>query len=327
MARLTYVSRSRGAHDERFVAALRHGGHEVTVAGLDDVSATGADLLVAGPLTDAAPAAVATGARVLGIAWGFDVLVETRDPAVRERAAAAVAGCVGVHVDCEAVRREVVALGADPAGVSLAPWGIDTDFFAPGPAPDGLRERHGLGPDDLVVLSTRAWEALYDVPLVLDGVARIRDVEPRLRLVLAGDGSLAETIRDRIHALGLAPVTVTPGRLDPTGVRAWLRTAEAYVGAATSDGTSLSLLEALACGVPAVVPHLGGNPEWVHGGATGRLYAPGAADALATALAAVLAEGRAGAVERREVVMARGHWPTNRGLFLDAVDRALAVAR
>ena len=156
MARLTYVSRSRGAHDERFVAALRHGGHEVTVAGLDDVAATGADLLVAGPLTDAAPAAVATGARVLGIAWGFDVLVETRDPAVRERAAAAVAGCVGVHVDCEAVRREVVALGADPAGVSLAPWGIDTDFFAPGPAPDGLRERHGLGPDDLVVLSTRA---------------------------------------------------------------------------------------------------------------------------------------------------------------------------
>ena len=54
---------------------------------------------------------------------------------------------------------------------------------------------------------------------------------------------------------------------------------------------------------------------------------PVPADALATALAAVLADGRAGAVERREVVMARGHWPTNRGLFLDAVDRALAVAR
>lgn len=327
MARLTYVSRSRGAHDERFVAALRHGGHEVTVAGLHDVSGTDADLLVAGPLTDAAPAAVATGAPVLGIAWGFDVLVETGDPGLRGRAAAAVAACVGVHVDCEAVRREVVALGADPAGVSLAPWGIDTDFFAPGPAPDGLRERHGFGPDDLVVLSTRSWEALYDVPLVLEGVARVRDAEPRVRLVLAGDGSLAGEIRGRIDALGLAPGTVTPGRLDPAGVRAWLRTADAYVGAATSDGTSLSLLEALSCGVPAVVPDLGGNPEWVDGGATGRLYVPGDADGLGAALTAVLTDGPAGAGQRRAEVLARGHWPTNRRLFLDAVDRALAVAR
>ena len=327
MARLTYVSRSRGAHDERFVAALRHGGHRVAVAGLDEVTPEGADLIVAGPLTDATPAAVATGAPVLGIAWGFDVLVEARDPALRDRAAAAVTACAGVHVDCEALRREVVALGADPAGVSIAPWGIYTDFFTPGPAPEGLRERHGLGPDDVVVLSTRSWEELYAVPLVIEGVARARDADPRLRLVLAGEGSLADTIRDQIDTRGLAPVTVTPGRLDPAGVRDWLRAADVYVGAATSDGTSLSLLEALACGVPAVVPDLGGNPEWVDGVVAGRTYPPGDAGALAAALTAVAGSGAGGATERRAEVLARGHWPTNRRLFLDAVDRALAVAR
>ena len=162
------------------------------------------------------------------------MLVETRDPALRDRAAAAVAACVGVHVDCEAVRREVVALGADPAGVSLAPWGIDTDFFAPGPAPDGLRERHGLGPDDLVVLSTRVLGGAVRRP----AGARGHRPGPRRRATAAARARRRRLAGRRrsgtgSDALGLAPVTVTPGRLDPSGVRDWLRTADAYVGAAS----------------------------------------------------------------------------------------------
>jgi glycosyltransferase involved in cell wall biosynthesis len=326
--RLRYVSRTRGRHDQRWVDTLRSAGHEVDTTDLADVGRPGeVDLIVAGPLTDAVPAAVDAGlAPVLALAWAFDVLVEAQDPELRRRMEHGLRGSVGVHVDCEAMRRAVIDHGADPARVSLAPWGIDTGYFDLRPPDADLRAGYGFEPGDVILLSTRAWEPSYDVDVVVDAFARARSERPDLRLVLAGGGSRARQVRARIAELGLEGSCATPGVIDQAGVRDLLRIADIYVSASRSDGTSLSLLEALACGVPAVVPAIGGNPEWVNGPALGELFDVGSADGLAEAVLAVadrLPSGPQGRRARRDVVLASGRWERNRAVFLRAVDRAL----
>jgi len=330
--RLRYVSRTRGRHDQRWVDTLRSAGHAVETTDVADAGRPGeVDLVVAGPLTDAVPAAVDAGlAPVLAMAWAFDVLVEAQDPELRWRMEHGLRGSVGVHVDCEAMRRAVIDHGADPVRVSLAPWGIDTGYFDLRPPGADLRAWCGFEPDDVLLLSTRAWEPRYDVEVVVDAFARARTERPDLRLVLAGGGSMAPHIRARIAELGLEGSCVTPGVLEQAGVRDLLRTADIYVSASRSDGTSLSLLEALACGVPAAVPAIGGNPEWVTGPNLGELFEVGSADGLAGAVLAVadrLPSSPQDRQERRDVVLARGRWEQNRAVFLQAVDQVLEWAR
>jgi glycosyltransferase involved in cell wall biosynthesis len=221
----------------------------------------------------------------------------------------------------------VTDLGAHPDRITVAPWGIDSDLFIPGPDTRGLRSAHGLSTDDVVLLSTRSWEPLYDVPTVVEGVARARRSDPRIRLVLGGDGSMRTEVRDRLESVGLSGSTVLTGRLSPEAVRDWLRAADAYVSAATTDGTSLSLLEAHSCGLPVVVPDVGGNPEWVTGPDLGELFVPGDADSLAEALLAAVARSSTpeSVSNRRAPVVARGDRSRTRPVFLEAVDRAMGA--
>jgi glycosyltransferase involved in cell wall biosynthesis len=117
------------------------------------------------------------------------------------------------------------------------------------------------------------------------------------------------------------------GRLARDQLRGLLRRSDVYVSAARSDGSSLSLLEALSVGLPVVVSDLDGNREWVDSDTIGRLFPVGDAESLGRALLEVTrrSDDAAGRAARREVVLARGDWDRNRLVFLGAVDRALGA--
>lgn len=279
--------------------------------------------VVAGPLTDIVPLAVDTQiAPVLALCWGFDVMDELHDDASVARTRRGLAGSAWVHVDCAYLERQVVELGAASDRISVAPWGIDLDFFTPGaPCPD-LRAERGWSDDEVVVLTTRAWERLYGVDLVIAGFAAARRRDSRLRLALGGSGSLAPSIRRQLSDLGLEQYVSELGTLDRVQLRDWLRTSDLYVSAARSDGSSLSLLESLACGVAPVVSDLASNREWVISSEIGRLFGLDdlvhLTDVLSRA-ATDLDALRASAADRLAVVRARGDWGRNKAVFLRAV--------
>ncbi|MGY1845032.1 glycosyltransferase [Modestobacter sp. SYSU DS0875] len=339
MARVWYLSRATGRHDQRWTSVLSEAGHTVTAWHLADgvtaellrrrAAGAAPDLVVAGPLSDALPVAIeADVAPTLAMCWGFDVLLETDDPDVGAAVRRALPRAAGVHVDCADMARRTAALGADPAGISVAPWGIDVELFSPGPAVPGLRERAGFNAEDVVVLSTRAWEPPYGVDVLLEGFARARSRDPRLVLAWGGSGSLAPALRGQVAALDLGGAVVELGVLPPVALRDWLRSSDVYASAAHSDGSSLSLLEALACGVPAVVTDLPSNREWVTDEVRGRVFRDGDPEALAAALVAVAAGPSAAdaVARRRAVVLDQGDWRRNRAVFSAAVDRAMAGA-
>jgi glycosyltransferase involved in cell wall biosynthesis len=277
-------------------------------------------------LTDRLPIAVQAGvAPVLGICWGFDLLLEMADETTRRRTEAALADTNLVHVDCFDSRDRLAAMGVDPDHISVGAWGIDIEYFTPGTRDRALRAAAGFAEDDIVVLTTRALEPMYGVDVLLDGFARAHQQDPRLRLAWAGAGSLDATLRARAHALGITKAIHRLRHLDKPSLLAWLRSADVYASASRADGSSLSLMEALACGLPSVVTDLASNREWVIGPDIGSVFQRDDAAALARAL--LEATTRRGSPERRrEIALGRADWRVNRKVFSGAVHRLLGGA-
>jgi L-malate glycosyltransferase len=75
-----------------------------------------------------------------------------------------------------------------------------------------------------------------------------------------------------------------PGQVSQADLPRYYRSTDLYLSASHSDGTSISLLEALACGRPALISDIPGNREWITPEVEGWLFPDGDAVALSEAI-------------------------------------------
>jgi sugar transferase (PEP-CTERM/EpsH1 system associated) len=192
--------------------------------------------------------------------------------------------------------RRIVAVSADIARivtdiekvparkVTVIVNGIDTEAFGARSAEHGAgsREKLGIDADAFVVGSVGrlAWEKNYE--LLARAFAALAREAPESLLVLVGDGPYEQRIRDAAAAVGLEKRCILAGKRD--NVAEWLSAFDVFCLSSLTEGTSITLLEAGASGLPAVVTAVGGNAEIVQDGVTGRVVPTGDADALAAAL-------------------------------------------
>jgi glycosyltransferase involved in cell wall biosynthesis len=284
-------------------------------------------LVHAGPVQPCGyPAALAGGAPLSVVSWGSDLLVEARrDATSRERASLALSRADVVVCDCDTVRRAVHSLAevSDERIVQL-PWGTDLDVFRPDGPHAPLRERAGWS-DATIVLHTRSWEPGYGLDVVLGAFDIARREHPSLRLVLAGDGSLARYVRAFVAAHGLAEHVLLPGRIANAELPDLFRAADVYVSASESDGTSVSLLEGLATGLACVVTDIESNAEWVAEGVNGWRGRSGDsrsfADSLLRASRLDASQRDAMRARNRRVAEERADWGRNVRRLIEAYDR------
>jgi glycosyltransferase involved in cell wall biosynthesis len=338
--RLLYVSDTDRVHDRRFVAAYRDAGIETEALALggvadpcalvaDELARIRPDVVHAGPMTTAAWAAVQAGAPCLvAMSWGSDVLRDAElDAELADRVREVCEHATLVQCDSAPVESALVhAYGVDPARIVRFPWGIDTDRFSPGLRPKALAGTLDIGLDDLVVLSTRNFEPVYDIPTLLDAFARAAAEEPRLRLVVLGGGSGEHDAREFVAARGLDDRVRFVGHVDNADLPDYFRLADVYLACSLSDGASVSLLEAMSTALPVVVSDIPGNREWVHPLANGWLATVGVAEEFAESmLDAVHLEADLRAeigAHNRAVAVTRATWDTNVVRLVEAV-RAL----
>jgi glycosyltransferase involved in cell wall biosynthesis len=121
-----------------------------------------------------------------------------------------------------------------------------------------------------------------DHATLLRAVDRIVRTEPSFRLEIAGDGPCRDELYRLAGDLSLAGHVRFLGAVQDVPVL--LARASLFVLSSLSEGVSLTLLEAMACGLPVVATHVGGNPEVVAEGTTGRLVPAGDPEALAGAV-------------------------------------------
>lgn len=181
--------------------------------------------------------------------------------------------------DCLAVRKKAEALGFPVEHVVLFPWGVDLQLFSPGSGED-FREQLGWQ-NAFVLLSVRSWEPLYGVDLLVKAFTRTAHQIPELRLMLLSGGSQAEQIRQTLVENGVVERVCFGDQVNNEDLPRYYRAADLYISASHSDGSSVSLMEALACGTPALVSDIPGNREWINHNEHGWLFADGDEDALA----------------------------------------------
>jgi glycosyltransferase involved in cell wall biosynthesis len=284
------------------------------------------DVVHAGPVPSVAFLAALSGARPLvSMSWGSDLLHDIdADHWQRWCARFALQRSKVLVGDCQAVKDKAVSLGFAAERVRLFPWGVDLERFVPGTDSD-FRERRGWQ-DAFVLLSLRSWELIYGVDVVVRAFGRTASRIPDLRLILLGGGSLAGQIRALILENGLEERVFLGGQVKNTDLPGYYRAADLYVSASHSDGSSVSLMEALATGRPALVSDIPGNKEWITPGREGWLFSDGDVDGLAEGILRAYDQrqklGEMGLAARR-LAEQRADWRKNFQVLLEVYQMAI----
>jgi glycosyltransferase involved in cell wall biosynthesis len=175
---------------------------------------------------------------------------------------------------------------------------------APGPAARReARRRLGVEPEHVVIGSVGRLDPVKDFPTMVRAFHDVRRVLPQSRLVIIGDGPERPTLGAEIVRLGLTDSVVMTGHRED--VASLLPALDIYANSSIFEGVSLTILEAMAAALPVVATRVGGTPEVVLEGETGRLVPARDARIMAKVLLNLASDAdtakRMGANARRRV--------------------------
>jgi glycosyltransferase involved in cell wall biosynthesis len=319
VARILYFSNDYCTHDHRFLAAIQAGGHEVfhlrleanlrqtedrpVPEGVEIVPWAGGrgkfrwrnlprylaslrgvikrlqpDLIHAGPIQTCAFLAILSGFRpILTMSWGYDLMQDVH----RNRWWGWVTGYVLKRStyfisDANVTRDKAVVYGMEPERTVVFPWGVDLEHFMPGPRETPLGK--GVG---FTLFCNRSWEPRYGVDDLASAFVKAARIEPELNLILLAEGSQGARIRQILLNGGMRDRVTFGGQVSQNELPRWYHWADVYISPSHVDGSSVSLMEALACGLPCLVSDIPANREWVREGENGWFFPDGDIGALA----------------------------------------------
>jgi len=237
------------------------------------------------------------------------------------RTCALAADCVVAtdHVLVPVVRQH---LDVAPERLRVIPNGIDLDscdrLAGPGEGRQ-MRERHGIGERDFVLLSVGRLEANKGFEVLARALAHLGNATASWLWVLVGDGPRRSSIERAVASLGLRDRVRLAGRIGDADLHAWYEAANLFVHPTLYEGSSLVTLEAMAHRRAVLATRAGGLPDKVRPGISGWLVEPGDAAGLAAALGDALAHAdrlRAMGSEGRALAERDFSWPRVADAFL-----------
>ncbi|NLC28897.1 MAG: glycosyltransferase family 4 protein [Chloroflexi bacterium] len=360
--RIMYLTRSDSVHDQRFMRTLAESEHEAfvwrlfsgdypTPEGVTALEWQGIegglqawnlpfaqrkleqairevqpDLIHAGPLHDLAFLATKTGfANLLSMSWGFDLMKDVRiDKLTEHRTRFALQRSKGLITDAHCSAEVAVNLGFPREDICIFPWGVDLQHFSPANArKSGLAWRHEMGWEDkLVLLCLRSWEPNYGVDTLLAAFEKAAAEKQNLRLILLGDGSLHDEYFQVLEGESFKDKVFIGGRVPNRELIQFYGAADVYVTPSHVDGSSVSLMEALACGLPAIASDIPANLEWVYHNKNGWIFPDNDVNALRETIlnchpTAEIAEHARATAENK------ADWQKNRQILLDCYRQLL----
>jgi glycosyltransferase involved in cell wall biosynthesis len=288
------------------------------------------DLIHAGPLQRCAFLTALTGyQQLVSMSWGYDLLIDAqKNPLWKWITRYTLHRSAAFVGDCETVGKQAVKHGMDPERMVIFPWGVDLDVFQPSPGVSPLRRAMKWDGDEFVVISTRSWAPIYGVTDLVQAFIEALNVIPHLRLLMLGDGPEGPEIRRLLKEAGVVENVHFPGQVNRVELPEYYRAADVYLSTSYSDGSSISLLEALACGLPVLVSDIPGNQEWVvdkGAGKVGWLYEVGEVEHLTSSI--IKAEdnrndlGEMGTAARK-LAEAEANWEDNFPQLMEAYQLA-----
>jgi glycosyltransferase involved in cell wall biosynthesis len=368
MATILYFSKDYTPHDHRFLSALSETEHRVyylrlergprqtedrpVPPGIEEIPWAGGrksvrrsdgprlslelqqivrrvapDLIHAGPIQTCGLLAALTGFQpLLLMSWGFDLMQDAeRSVLWRWATRYALRRATVFASDCEATRRKAIAYGVAERRTIVFPWGVDLEQFSLPRRSPRTQNRPSF-----VLFCNRAWEPRYGVDVLASAFAKVARARPDLSLILLGSGSQGARIRRILIEGGVEPQVTFAGQIPQGDLPRYYGMADLFISPSHVDGSSVSLLEAMACGLPCLVSDIPANREWVSDGVNGWLFPDGDAEALALAILRLATEhdrlADAGQASRR-IAEEKADWKVNFRRLLEAYELAFTLAR
>jgi len=213
---------------------------------------------------------------------GYFGPTETRVYVAMERLAARLSDVI--LTPSERVRKDLIDFRiAPPEKIRVIPLGLPLDGLAESTACRGmLRRELRFSPNQRLVGIVGRLVPIKRHELFLEAARRVADSLPDARFVIVGDGERRSRLEALARTLGIADrVCFTGWRRDLALIYADL---DALVMSSSNEGTPVSIIEALAAGVPVVSTSVGGVPDVLRDGLFGRLVPAEAPQALAAAI-------------------------------------------
>ncbi len=276
------------------------------------------DLIHAGPIQNCAFIAALSGFRpILTMSWGFDLMQDVHKSRWMERITRYVLRRSAYFTsDAQVTRDKAVAYGMDPERTVVFPWGVDLNHFSP-------RKTVAGRPSSVVLFCNRSWEPRYGVDVLAEAFVTVARQRSDVELLLLADGSQAARIRQILERGGVMDRVTFAGQIPQRDLPRFYHMADLFISPSHVDGSSVSLMEALACGLPCLVSDIPANKEWVSEGENGWLFPDGDAGALAAKIIQVLEQpkdlkkiGDAA----RSIAEQRADWKKNFAQLMHAYD-------
>ena len=202
----------------------------------------------------------------------------------------------------------IIEMGILREKIITFPMSVPTESFcADGPAPDGWDA-------ETVIFSNRSLYPIYNVALLMKAMPAILQKHPNANVLVAGEGPDADGLAGLARKLKIDESVRFMGSIPHEEMPGYLRGTSVYVSTALSDGASVSLLEAMACGAFPVVADIPANREWIEDGKNGFLFSPEDASALTAKIVEGLEKPDLREKARTintEIVRQRAQWNSN----------------
>jgi glycosyltransferase involved in cell wall biosynthesis len=187
-----------------------------------------------------------------------------------------------VVLDNYATENAVVALGVAPDHICRIPWGPEGAAVSP-----LQRSSFGLPEDAFVIVYPRSLEPHYQPEVFIDALANLVATRPSARAVVVESGSMVDSVKQDARRRGLSDHIVWLPLRSSQEFQAIIAMADAVVVTPRTDGTSVTVMDAMHHGVPVVTSLTNGSAEWILDGVTGWTFPVGNAHALGEALESV----------------------------------------
>jgi L-malate glycosyltransferase len=354
--RIIYFSLGYSTHDYRFLRSISEGGHEVffvqlegNVRQVEDRSVPEnvnqviwkggrepfrwedllklavdfrrltneikPDIIHAGPIQTCAFIAIVSRFHpILTMSWGFDLMDDVHRNKWWEFVTRYTLKRSTFFIsDANVTRDKAVAYGMNPERTIVFPWGVDLEYFHLEPS---KRDNSQL----FTLFCNRSWEARYGVDVLVRAFVKVAQQNEHVDLILLNGGSQSGKLQQILQAGGVLDRVTFGGQVSQTDLPRWYHMADLFVSPSHVDGSSVSLMEALACGLPCLVSDIPANKEWVVENENGWLFRDNDANHLAEKILAVIAQreklSEIGQASRRSAEM-RADWKKNAEVLMN----------
>jgi len=166
------------------------------------------------------------------------------------------------------VREQLLREGVNPGKVELIYTGIDLEEWSI-PVTSDFRKEYGISDDEILVTSIARFSEEKGHDFFIDAIAYFKDhmeelgaASGKFRFVLAGDGELHDKIAKKAEALGLQNDIIFTGYI--SNIKNLLKSSDIFISHSKSESLGISILEAMAAGIPVIATNSGGAAEIVN---------------------------------------------------------------